>query len=521
MPPTTPAITFLYSDAQLRAAERDVRPRNGASLMQRAGESVAKHVMTMLKSRKTKTVLILAGPGNNGGDAWVAARALQLKKVSVTVCVLGEHKFADMTAKKARDAFVKARGKLFPNDGLNSSTGAVFGAYGLIVDGIFGIGFSASTRDVGGEFLAAMRAANAAHDEFSVPILAIDIASGLDAETGVAAADAIRADTTLTLLGAKPGLYTTDGVDCCGSVIVDSIGVNLAASQGQLLTRELAAALIPVRRNNSHKGHYGNAGIIGGASGMVGAAVLAARAALHLGPGKVFLGLVAKNAMSVDAINPEIMLRDAKAIAKDKTISAFAIGMGLGEDKVATSLVHDVLSRGVPTLLDADALNILATNPSIGAAFGVKLPQNARQPSSLILTPHPAEAARLLKTTTAKVQAARVASAQKIAERWNAIAVLKGAGTVIATPDGSYVINTSGNPGMASGGMGDALSGMIAGLMAQGLSAFDAARLGVYLHGAAADVALHHGMGPLGLTASEVIFEARTLLNSQLEDHHN
>jgi ADP-dependent NAD(P)H-hydrate dehydratase / NAD(P)H-hydrate epimerase len=276
-----------------------------------------------------------------------------------------------------------------------------------------------------------------------------------------------------------------------------------------------------MRRNNSHKGSYGNVGIIGGADGMVGAAVLAARAALHVGPGKVYVGLAAKNDISVDAINPEIMVRDAKSLANDKTLTAMAVGMGLGENKPAVKILRDALSLGVPTLLDADALNILSANPSIGGQFQAKMAGNARKYWGLVLTPHPGEAARLLKTTTAKVQSTRVESAQKIAKKWNAVVVLKGAGTVIATPDGKYVINTSGNPGMASGGMGDALSGMIVGLMAQGLSTWDAAKLGVYLHGAAADAALHHGMGPLGLTASEVIFEARTMLNSQLEDHHD
>jgi ADP-dependent NAD(P)H-hydrate dehydratase / NAD(P)H-hydrate epimerase len=521
--------TYLYTEAQIRAAEKTFRPRGGASLMLRAGEAVAKQTIVMLKTRKAKTVLILAGPGNNGGDAWVAARALQLKKIKVAVCMLGEQKFADPTAKKARDAFLNARGTAYAANARNPSTGAAFGAYGLIVDGIFGIGFSAAKRGLSGEFLAATQAANSASEEFGVPILAIDVASGLDAETGAAATDAIRANTTITFLGAKPGLYTADGVDCSGNVIVDALGVLMSGSMaktanetsGELLTREMAAALVPMRRNNSHKGSYGNAGIIGGAEGMVGAAVLAARAALHVGPGKVYVGLAAKNAMSVDAINPEIMVRDAKSLANDKTLTALAIGMGLGESKSCLKILRDALSLGVPTLLDADALNILSANPRIGGQFQAKMAGNSRKYWGLILTPHPGEAARLLKTTTAKVQSARVESAQKIAKKWNSVVVLKGAGTVIATPDGKYVINTSGNPGMASGGMGDALSGMIVGLMAQGLSTWNAAKLGVYLHGASADAALHHGMGPLGLTASEVIFEARTMLNSQLEDHHD
>jgi ADP-dependent NAD(P)H-hydrate dehydratase / NAD(P)H-hydrate epimerase len=522
--------TFLYSEAQIRAAENAYRPGKSATLMQRAGEAVAKQAIAMLKSQKNKSVLVLAGPGNNGGDAWVAARTLQLKKIKVTVYALGEHKFADATAKKARDAYVKNRGALYKTNVANSPIGAAFSAYGLVVDGMFGIGFSSTKRGLAGEFLAASKAANRARAEHGVPILAIDVASGLEAETGVAVADAICATTTLTFIGAKPGLYTADGTDCSGEVMVDALGLKLdganGAPSGALLTKEIAAAFVPQRNNNSHKGNYGNVAIIGGASGMVGAAVLAARAALHMGPGKVYLGLAVNskannNAMTVDTINPEIMVRDATELVNDQSITAFAIGMGLGESKAAATLLITALKRDCPTLLDADALNMLVNNSAISAAFKAKWLHKARLSTSLILTPHPGEAARLLKTTTEKVQANRVAAAQKLAKQFNAVVVLKGAGTVISQPNGTYVINTNGNPGMASGGMGDALSGMIAAFMAQGLTAWNAAQLGVFLHGASADAAIHHGMGPLGLTASEVIFEARTLLNTGLEDHHD
>ncbi len=542
---------FLYTVAQIRATENAYRPGKGATLMQRAGEAVAKQAVAMLKSQKNKSVLILAGPGNNGGDAWVAARALQLKKIKVTVVALGEHKFNEATAKKARDAYVKNRGTLHKLGVSNSPIGAdhggilsgvpsdVFAEFGLIIDGIFGIGFSASKRSLTGEFLAATKAANYARAEHSVPILAIDVASGLDAETGVAVADAICATATLTFIGAKPGLYTADGTDCSGKVIVDTLGLSLEATNGTLLTREIAAAFVPQRNNNSHKGSYGNVAIIGGATGMVGAAVLAARAALHMGPGKVYLGLAANNtnsnntnnnntnhALTVDAINPEIMVRMADDLINDKSITVFAIGMGLGESKAAAALLIATFKRACPMLLDADSLNLIARNTAIGAAFRAITPKavaskRKQNTSQIVLTPHPGEAARLLNTTTEKVQTNRIVAAQKLAKQFNAIVVLKGAGTVISQPDGPYVINTNGNPGMASGGMGDALSGMIAAFMAQGVTAWNAAQLGVFLHGASADAAIHHGMGPLGLTASEVIFEARTLLNSGLEDHHD
>lgn len=515
--PTSPAAPGLYSIAESGAIEvSHAKSYPNVSLMQRAGEAVATLAVEVMRQRKSKKrVLILAGPGNNGGDAWVAARALQTKKIPVLVWVLGEQKSGDPTAKKAYAAYVKTKGAVVrecPSD-------TMFSACGLIIDGIFGIGL---TRAPAAEFSAAIATVNQQRARTGAATLAIDIPSGLSADSGHALGEVIRADLTLTFLGLKPGLFTADGSDYCGEIHVETLGVELPATSGELLTRERAANLIPQRRNNSHKGSYGSVAIIGGAEGMVGAAVLAARAALHMGPGKVYLGLVANKAMSVDAINPEIIFRNAETLVDDANITALAIGMGLGEDKLAARLLKRALARKRLLLVDADALNLIASNPSIGAAFEAYAAKHrASAGFQAILTPHPGEAARLLKTTSARVQQDRVGSALKLAARYNSIVVLKGTGTIIATPDGRYLINTSGNPGMASGGMGDALSGMIAAFLAQGLPAFDAAQLGVYLHGAAADACLMHGMAPLGLTASEVIFEARTLLNSGLEDHHD
>ncbi len=513
-------MTYLYSVAQTRqieAAHHIAHPKT--SLMQRAGEAVAARALDLISSKKLKkSVLVIAGPGNNGGDAWVAARALQVKKINVCVWQIGAQPHTDAASKKAHKAYLAAKGKI-------ALKAAPVLEFGLIIDGIFGIGLSKAPQ---GDFRDAIRFANQQREKFSTQILAIDIPSGLSADTGVAFSDAINADATITFLGAKPGLYTADGTDHCGKIYIDSLGLNLPDSAASLLTEHDMAELIPQRRNNSHKGTYGNVGIIGGAPGMVGAAVLAARAALHIGPGKVYVGLIAADAMAFDAINPEIMIRRAVDVAVDKNITAFAIGMGAGDGKSAKAMLAEILATKKPILIDADALafvNIKNSNPSMGAANGAKIAKNARPALSLknniILTPHPGEAARLLKTTTADIEANRTSAALKIATQANAIVVLKGAGTVIATPDGQYFINTTGNPGMASGGMGDALSGMIAAFLALGLTPLNAAKLGVYLHGAAADCATHHGMGPNGLTASEVIFEARTLLNTGLHDEHD
>lgn len=513
-------MSHLYSVAQIReieAAYFKAHPKS--SLMQRAGEAVATLAIDLIAKHKLKkSVLVIVGTGNNGGDAWVAARALQLQKMKVQVWQIGVQKHGDAASKTAHEAYIAARGIIAQN-------AAPVLEFGLVIDGIFGIGLS---KEPTGEFRDAIRFANEQREKFGTKILAIDIPSGLLADTGVAFANTINADATITFLGAKPGLYTADGTDHCGKIFIDDLSVDLGESNGSLLTEHDMAELIVQRRNNSHKGTYGNVGIIGGAVGMVGAAVLAARAALHMGPGKVYAGLIAADATTFDAINPEIMVRRAADVAEDKNITAFAIGMGAGEGKPVKTLLAEILATNKPVLIDADALafvNIENTNHSTGAANEAKMAETARpflsSNNNIILTPHPGEAARLLKITTADVQADRISAALSIAKRASAIVVLKGAGTVIATPDGLYFINTTGNPGMASGGMGDALSGMIAAFLALGLTPLNASKLGVYLHGAAADGAAHHGMGPNGLTASEVIFEARTLLNTGLRDEHD
>jgi ADP-dependent NAD(P)H-hydrate dehydratase / NAD(P)H-hydrate epimerase len=513
-------MTHLYSVAQTReieAAHFKAHPKT--SLMQRAGEAVATLAIDLIAKHKLKkSVLVIAGSGNNGGDAWVAARALQIQKIKVCVWQIGVQRHGDTASKTAHKDYLAARGTIASNT-------APMLEFGFIIDGMFGIGLSKSPQ---GDFRDAIRYANQQREKFGTKILAIDIPSGLSADTGVAFSDTINADATITFIGAKPGLYTADGCDHCGKIFIDHLGVDLPESRATLLSEGDMAALIPQRRNNSHKGTYGNVGIIGGATGMVGAAVLAARAALHMGPGKVYAGLIAADAMTYDAINPEIMVRRAADVAEDKNITAFAIGMGAGEGKPVKVLLAEVLATKKPVLIDADALAFVQIdnqNPSVGGPNEAKMAENARPSLSLknniILTPHPGEAARLLKISTAEVQADRINAALSIAKRAGAIVVLKGAGTIIATPEGSYFINTTGNPGMASGGMGDALSGMIAAFLALGLTPLNAAKLGVYLHGAAADCAAHHGMGPNGLTASEVIFEARTLLNTGLHDEHD
>lgn len=500
-------LVALYRVEHIRATEaKFARANPGVSLMQRAGEACARRACAYLDQARIKPALILAGPGNNGGDAWVVAHALLQAKIPVSVIAFGDQAKGETTAQKARAAYLQNGGKIIAPIGPKPNQDAAFDGFGLIVDGLFGSGFA--TRPINAEIGAVMRAANAARLRHGTHILAIDIASGLDANTGTATADAIIADETVTMVGAKPGLFTADGIDHSGRVIIETLGVKLEASHACLLNWDAMRTLIPHRRANSHKGDYGTVGIIGGAAGMVGAAILAARTTLHMGAGKVMLAVTGAPTFEVDPTHPEIMIRRASVLLTDESVSSYAIGMGLGTTATAATLLKQTLALRKPTVIDADALTLIASKHSIGAAFGKhdELP--------FVLTPHPGEAARLLQTTTASIQADRISAACTLARKFSSVVVLKGAGTIVAHPDGRLAINTTGNPGMASGGMGDALAGMIAALLAQGLSTWDAACVGVCLHGAAADAAVGAGMGPIGLTASDILCVTRSLINA-------
>ena len=503
-------MSLLYKVSTIRELESVYAATHPTiSLMQRAGDAVAATALRILKRNKSATALVLAGPGNNGGDAWVAAAALHKAKIEVTLLALGEPQWTDPAAVKARVALTAANVEVVKSWAKGKK-------FGVVIDGLFGAGLS---RAPTGAFADVIRLCNTERAAGNCAVLAIDVPSGLHADSGIAYEPAIEADQTLTFIGAKVGLFTADGRDHAGAVSVETLKITLPPSNASLLTHDDVVALIPARRANTHKGSHGNVGIVGGAEGMTGAAVLAARAALHMGPGKVYLGMFDKDRPSFDLLHPEIMLRDARVLVKDDSQTAFAVGMGMGETGAASLMALLLLDR--PMVIDADALNAISTNPSIRAAFEAKKAETALPCLPFVFTPHPGEAARLLGKTPTEIQTDRPSAALALAAQFASVVVLKGSGTIIAHPDGRYVINTTGNPGMASGGTGDALAGMIAAFLARGMPAWDAARLGVYLHGAAGDAALHHGMGPHGLTASDVIFEARTLLNAELDDGHD
>ncbi len=480
--------TPLYLTADIRRIEAH---HNDAPLMERAGLAAAQ-LARELAAANGKPILIFAGPGNNGGDAFVVARYLKQWFFAVTVIFAGDVAKLPPDAAQAHARWLAAGGTTIDNvpDTRNC---------GLVVDGLFGIGL---TRDLEGRYAQWIAAIN----DCNAPVLAIDIPSGLNADTGSIHGCCVRATHTITFIGAKPGLLTLDGPDRCGEIVVDDLALNNNSeiAPGQVLA---AASLLAPRLRNTHKGSHGSVGIIGGDSGMVGAALLAGRAALKLGAGRVYVGLLAHDAPLLDAAQPELMLRTACDVLKLDNLSCLAIGPGLGQAPDATFYVQCALECKLPLVIDADALNLIATVE--------KLKTLLKQIVTIkILTPHPAEAARLLACSTRDVQANRVAAATALAEQFNAHVVLKGAGSVCASPQQTWRINVSGNPGMASAGMGDVLTGIIAALLAQGVDAQRALHSAVWLHGAAADACVAAGAGPAGLAASETIDAARQLMNA-------
>ena len=323
--------------------------------------------------------------------------------------------------------------------------------WGLIVDGLFGIGL---TRPPGNEYAEWIDRAN----RTGVPILALDVPSGLDAETGVVHGAAIRASATATFIALKPGLLTADGPDHCGAISVHALELDVQSLQrakGERLTWQSISGALPApllrARSNVHKGSFGTLAIVGGDDGMVGAAILAGRAALHVGAGKVWVGLATKAPPGVDWVHPELMLRTAKRVLKDAP-DALIAGPGLGTSARARELLVRAIAQTVPLVLDADALNLLAGDEVLAADV-------AARNAPTVITPHPAEAARLSGSTTAAVQGDRLGAALALASKFNAATVLKGAGSVLAFADGTWAINASGNAGLASAGTGDVLGG--------------------------------------------------------------
>ena len=492
----------VYLSADIRALEQAAAQQPGAvPLMPLAGLAAAEYARELLGEYGRK-VLVLAGPGNNGGDAFEVATHLKRWFYRVELVFAGDEHQLSADALAALRKWRECGGQTYaaPPAALRPD---------LVVDGLFGIGLA---RALEGRYAELIDAIN----RLPGPKLALDIASGINADTGAIMGEALRATHTITFIALKPGLLTLDGPDHCGrldgNIRVAGLGLDAAAllpNKGATTDASVVRQALSPRPHNFHKGKAGSVGVLGGAHGMLGAAVLAGRAALQLGAGRVYLGLLTEHPLQLDYGQPELMLRTPRELLEAGMITAFAAGPGMGTVKSAEQLLREVLEANVPLVLDADALNLIAASKTLQA----RLPKR-HAPS--VLTPHPAEAARLLGCTTAQVQADRVKAAVELAQRYRAVAVLKGNGSLIAGADGSWRINTSGNSGMAAAGMGDVLTGMIAALLAQGADAAAAAAAGVWLHGAAADRLAREGCGPIGISAGELIAPARALLNASL-----
>jgi len=483
----------IYTTPAIRKLEELAAPAAG-HLMERAGAAAAEFARDLCGDT-AKAILVVAGPGNNGGDAFEVAARLKHWFFRVSAVFSGERDKLPKDALAALGKWETAGGTL-----LREIPGE--SRFDLAVDGLFGAGLA---RPLAGAHGALVQKLNA----LGVPILALDVPSGIDADTGAIMGSAVRASHTITFIAYKPGLLTLDGPDHCGELKLDTLGLDpagLLEPEGMFLAADILDRAIAPRRRNFHKGQAGSVGVLGGAAGMVGAAVIAGRAALKCGAGRVYLGLLTARPPYIDDAQPELMLRKPAAVLEKELVDVLVAGPGMGNADPARKLLRAALAARVPVVLDADALNAIAGSRALAASL-------AKRNAATIMTPHPAEAGRLLGTTTAAAQADRVASARAIARRYRSLVVLKGNGSVIAAPDGKFWINSSGNPGMASAGMGDALAGMIAALVAQGAEPLQALLAGVYLHGAAADALVASGVGPAGITASEVIDRARALLN--------
>ncbi|MCB5187930.1 NAD(P)H-hydrate dehydratase [Methylobacillus caricis] len=485
----------LYSLARLRELEQQ---HQAEGLMEKAGLAAA-GLSKELLGKDGYAVLVMAGPGNNGGDALVAARHLKAWWHQVTVVFTGQRNKLPDDAAHAYDAWLACGGEVLAEIPAGQS-------WHLVIDGLFGIGLQ---RDLHEPYCRLVETIN----QLKVPVLSLDIPSGLCMQSGRVLGAAVQASHTLSFIGLKPGLFTLDGPDHAGRVQLADLGIESGKAQGYLL--DDVPASLPPRKLNSHKGSNGSVGVVGGAEHMVGAALLTGRAALQLGAGRVYCGLLAGQAVGVDYVQPELMLRQAQSLIELDALTILAVGPGMGQSVVAAALLEQVLRSSRPLLLDADALNLVAGSVALRRLL------QQRQPGTVVITPHPGEAASLLSCNTTGTQQDRIGSALRMAEELGAVTVLKGCGSVIAFPDGRWFINHSGNPGLGSAGMGDTLSGMIAALAAQGLSLEQAALLGVYLHGVAADELVAQGIGPVGLTATEVALHARALLNRWVKDAVN
>ncbi len=473
----------LYRAESVRELDRQAIEEHGIDgyeLMRRAG----RRAFEILRARwpEAKSVSICCGGGNNGGDGYVIARLASDAGLAVQLIAMkppGE--LAGTAARAAKDWLDMAGSIEGPGERLRGD---------VIVDALLGTGLDRPVREDHARMIDHIEASGR-------PVLAVDVPSGLDADTGMPRGRCVRAAATVTFIGRKRGLYTGQAGRWCGSVHFDRLDTPASIEQSvkadaTLLDAGLLRALLPTRRPDTHKGELGRTLIVGGNHGMAGAPVLAGRAALRTGSGLVTLATRAAHAALAPSLQPELMSHGVETLAELESLledsDVLALGPGLGRDDWARAVWKRSIEQDCPLVVDADGLNLLAAEPT--------------RRDNWILTPHPGEAARLLDTSVADVQADRFAAAACLAERFDAVVILKGHGSLVAGPGATVAVCPHGNPAMASAGMGDALTGIVASLLGQGLGPHDAACCGALVHALAGDRAAR---GQRQILASDLI----------------
>jgi ADP-dependent NAD(P)H-hydrate dehydratase / NAD(P)H-hydrate epimerase len=482
----------------------------GAVLMENAGRGTYEKIVETVPDAVARRIAVLCGHGNNGGDGFVIARYFHTAGAWVTAFVFADTDRVKGDALANLVAFKEAGGSVMNITGEEQWRQAAPDILqaGIIIDGLLGTGLSSEVK---GLYRAAIESVNALSE---ATVVAVDIPSGIDATTGAVLGAAVKAHLTCTFGLAKKGLVVHPGVQYAGRFEVIDIGIpsELVESSNineYLLDAAMLAGIVPARRPDSHKGIYGHALILAGSPGKTGAAALCAQAAMRAGAGLVTVGVPASLHSILEAKLTEPMtealpeesggflgalaLPGITRLLQGKSV--VAIGPGMGDHKETSVLMNWILEASpAPIVIDADGLNLLARN--IGDLGRLKVPA--------VLTPHPGEMARLTGKTTQQVQADRIGCVRELAQKYKVIVVLKGSRTVIAAPDGSAYVNPTGNPGMASGGMGDALTGLITGLIAQGIDPLKASLLAVYVHGRIGDD-IAAARGALGILATDII----------------
>lgn len=477
----------LYSVAQVRGFDAHAIRELGVpgyTLMQRAGEAALHALRTCWPT--AQRIALVCGGGNNGGDGYVLGRYARAAGFEVSVYAAVALPLLQGDAKRAADDFQAGGGSVQPFAGARLADAEV------LVDALLGTGARAPLRP---EMLAAIAAMNRA----GVPILALDLPSGLDGDRGVALGEAVRANATITFVAPKAGLFLGEGPDYAGRVLCDALELPPPSGAGsepvmERIEKAELARVLPRRSRGAHKGDFGRVLVIAGGLGMAGAARLTGEACLRSGAGLVTVATAAENVTAIVAGRPELICFGARAAgdlaAALAAASVVAIGPGLGTSDWARAMLEAALACGKPLVIDADAINLLA------ASGNRKLPQ-------AVLTPHPGEAGRLLGSSAAAVQVDRPAALRQLVELTGAVIVLKGAGTLVGAPGRINALCTRGNPGMAAPGMGDVLTGAIAGILAQCRDPWLAARAAVMAHALAGDD-LARPSGGRGMLALEV-----------------